>query len=653
MSPMVIASAGHVGLEARLQASAARLGLDGWRERSTWTARDGSAHVIVVGSALTGRVTPRPSVFASDSSGSWDVMFDGRIFNRVELLQRLQRHLKGGSLTDAGLVAVAVGVWGLVKAQEHINGDWVLAASHLPTGDLFVSCDRFGSQAAFYARDPASRLVVSSHLMALQPFGFSEPDAAALVFSNYLLETTERTILRGVSSVPPGGFVRLNVAERPVLNRWWRTVDHVPDIPVLRPAVIGELRELLLDSVSLRVPDRDAFSTSVSGGLDSSVVAVAIDYALRDRGESPARQRLHHQGFADSSQDERSWADALATHVGLPVRDTAVSPRAALPDLATAIAAFEADHYMPLALWEHYRQIADAGLTTSFEGLGADSLFAGSTKSIAVVRQSALRRGRGRDWLRYAEAVVVPQDGRRQGYRLGQNVSLLGTDLAAMFGPQVLLAELRDRRTQKGAFARVLKAVSRRRRGSLVPTSFGTDVEEVAALIHARRKQLWAESRDLNELNRRLYLTTHMTSLPTEIRNFNRIANWHGVTTVNPFLDWRVAAFAFALPEDAKVGASWSKRILREAFAPMLPDAVAWRRDKLGFTAPMLDWIKGGLREVMVAEAAKGFALSSADESERLRRSVMDADGRGDIGSLKREWPYVQRSLLLSRLTGE
>jgi asparagine synthase (glutamine-hydrolysing) len=52
-----------------------------------------------------------------------------------------------------------------------------------------------------------------------------------------------------------------------------------------------------------------------------------------------------------------------------------------------------------------------------------------------------------------------------------------------------------------------------------------------------------------------------------------------------PFLDYRLVEYVLSLPTDFKVGGGFQKRILRDA-VPELPDAVAMRRDKVGFASP-------------------------------------------------------------------
>ena len=91
----------------------------------------------------------------------------------------------------------------------------------------------------------------------------------------------------------------------------------------------------------------------------------------------------------------------------------------------------------------------------------------------------------------------------------------------------------------------------------------------------------------LGPLDGTLYAHFHHTVLPGILRNFERCSMAHGVEVRMPFMDWRVACYAFALPESSKLGGGYTKRILREAMRGMLREPVRRRKDKIGFSPPM------------------------------------------------------------------
>jgi asparagine synthase (glutamine-hydrolysing) len=62
-----------------------------------------------------------------------------------------------------------------------------------------------------------------------------------------------------------------------------------------------------------------------------------------------------------------------------------------------------------------------------------------------------------------------------------------------------------------------------------------------------------------------------------------------------PLMDWRLVAFAHALPTASKLGGGYTKRILRDAIAGLVPEEVRLRRFKMGFNSPLVEWFNGRL----------------------------------------------------------
>ncbi len=79
--------------------------------------------------------------------------------------------------------------------------------------------------------------------------------------------------------------------------------------------------------------------------------------------------------------------------------------------------------------------------------------------------------------------------------------------------------------------------------------------------------------------------------LPNDLlTKLDRTLMVHGVEGRTPFLDPLVADYAFRLPDHAKAGARFGKRLLRTWLAGAFPEAGAWAR-KQGFKPPVGAWI--------------------------------------------------------------
>jgi asparagine synthase (glutamine-hydrolysing) len=63
-----------------------------------------------------------------------------------------------------------------------------------------------------------------------------------------------------------------------------------------------------------------------------------------------------------------------------------------------------------------------------------------------------------------------------------------------------------------------------------------------------------------------------------------------------PFMDHRLVAYTFSLPWTSKVGGTYTKRIMRDALKGILPEQIRVRRDKIGWNAPLHEWLKDSLK---------------------------------------------------------
>ena len=89
-----------------------------------------------------------------------------------------------------------------------------------------------------------------------------------------------------------------------------------------------------------------------------------------------------------------------------------------------------------------------------------------------------------------------------------------------------------------------------------------------------------------------LYWELTRTRLPALLRYEDRLSMAFSIESRVPLLDHRLVELAFALPDDAKRHAGWSKYGLRRALEGLLPPSVVWRRDKKGFPTPVGNWFR-------------------------------------------------------------
>jgi len=591
--------------------------------------------------------TPAGAQPMASDDGDLTIVYNGEIYDFLELrvdLEKSGHRFRTG--TDTEVLLAAYREWGEGMLRR-LNGMWAFVIWDRRTRILFGARDRFGVKPLLYRAD-VDRFAFASELkgFAAMPDMPLELDAATLAFSPMVMETVGPTLLRGVRSLPPGHLFRVDVEGRVEERAWWCTADHLQDVPRSYAEQVERFRELLEDACRVRLRADVPLGTSLSGGLDSSSVAAMVHRVGGQQGFTTDWQRIFSQGNPGTTQDESAWAARVGAHLGTGVTWTDVSVELELDRLEESVLAFEGIHILPLGLWSHYRSLREHGVVISIDGHGGDELLGGYPRFADAMRRRSLAQLRPGAWTRYA-AATSDQAGARI-----PAAQLLRTDARGLLDPRALRTRLRE---HPGSLAlrvglgRVLPL--RTAPGGIIASS--DDLMERTGAVAHRLRRIQQETRGSSALGSMLYTAFHHGILPSILRNFDRLSMASGVEIRSPLLDWRLVTFALALPDSARIGDGWTKRILRDATSGLLPDDVRLRRDKKGFASPMLDWLGRGLGERAVEIVSdRGFRSRAAWDGQAIRDRVVRAHGSRDWSALKSEWPLVQAELLMRGLEG-
>jgi len=125
-----------------------------------------------------------------------------------------------------------------------------------------------------------------------------------------------------------------------------------------------------------------------------------------------------------------------------------------------------------------------------------------------------------------------------------------------------------------------------------------------------------AVSQNSGAFNKALYHLFHTNNLPTLLRNYDRYSMMSGVEIRMPFLDHRIVAYCFSIPWTSKIRNGYTKALLRDALAPFLPKEIIYRKYKMGFQTPIVDWLKGPWKE---------YFLTLVNSQDFLKSEIINA----------------------------
>jgi asparagine synthase (glutamine-hydrolysing) len=204
-----------------------------------------------------------------------------------------------------------------VGAFEKLNGAWAAVLWDGARRQAYLVRDRLGVE-TLYAKRLPDRVVFSTDVRVLLSLGLGdELDEQALAeFLHYLYVPAPLTIAAGVQAVLPGHFLRLNEDSQQVRYASPRFVvgaggETSCDLASEESRYVSELEEHLVRAVTDCLPRAGRVALALSGGKDSSSLAVVLSKIC------PDRVLAFNVGSSNVLHDEESDAALVAKSLGL------------------------------------------------------------------------------------------------------------------------------------------------------------------------------------------------------------------------------------------------------------------------------------------------------------------------------------------------
>ncbi|MFM6849216.1 MAG: asparagine synthase (glutamine-hydrolyzing), partial [Terrabacter sp.] len=353
----------------------------------------------------------------TSTDGRYVLIYNGEVYNYREL----RAELEGLSRTfttqgDTEVVLQAFAQWGSA-AFERFNGMFALAVWDRHARHLTLARDPFGIKPLHLCRVPTGQGAEAAH--AGGAWLFSSEIKPILASGLIEARPNDRTVYRylryrvhddgpetffdGIERVMPGEVVTLSTdgIRREMFSRMHADLlDAASPREGYDAGVAEEFRQRLTTAVALRLRSDVPVGTSLSGGLDSSAITVAIDHLLAKGGPVAAvgtRQRTFSAVFPGYRNDEERYVDAAVGSCTHGVRSHKTRPTSAefLQDVTDFVRAQE-EPVISTGPYAQYRVMKDASqyVTVMLDGQGADELLAGYVPQLVVHLRDLLSRDR-------------------------------------------------------------------------------------------------------------------------------------------------------------------------------------------------------------------------------------------------------------------
>lgn len=484
------------------------------------------------------------------------VVQNGEIYNFIELRDELKRHGKRFHTSgDTEVILRAYQHWG-PDFVTRLNGMFAIAIYDIGQAKLRLYRDRLGVKPLYLAGGTDGQpLWFASEIKAILASGFPvrpNMDALAQFFAlNYIPQPS--TIFEGIRHLSPGHMAEIDTGSGMTIRRYWDLADVAPEPDMTVAEAKAGLLRLLDDATRIRMRSDAPFGAFLSGGLDSSSVVGFMSLY------QPENLRTFSIGFDDQRFDETVYAQMAARRFGTLHQ--------------TQILSYDVSHLWPRFIWHCDQPHGDVSF------MPMDCVSALATKDVKMVLT-----GDGGDELfagyeKYLEMFPNGETGHLEAGWEDQFVRQSG-----------LLTE---------------SQATTLLRGDLRAAYLGGNPH--AALSDEIRR---AEGHD--PINKVLFAET-LTLLPgNNLVKPDRMAMANSLEVRSPFLDYRMAEFAFQVPGAMKLAGGETKAIYKQAVEPMLGRELTYRRKQM-FTVPVGEWFRQSLagycREMLLDGRLEGRGI--------------------------------------------
>ena len=487
------------------------------------------------------------------------LVWKGRLDNREELIAALAAQgVRPADFTDPGLVLSAYLQWG-TDCVQRLVGDFAMALWDARRRRLWCARDYIGIRPFYYYWDgktflfaPEIRALLAHPLVSLR---INEGMAAELLEG--ATASRSETLYVDVRRLPSGSGLVIDAAGGDLqISSWWN-----PDLSLLEYRTDDEyaehFRHLLDQSVLSKMRCNASFGVELSGGLDSSTIAVTAQ-ALLDRGSSHQRSRTFSLAWPGKPWDESEDIAAVVQKANLDAEF--VHPLKPGLDFFRQRAAHWRDYPgspngEPMSIPTSEAALK-RGARVLLNGIGGDEWLQGSSLHVIDVAAKAQLV----QMLRLAR-------GNRQGYGRHPHWSIdLARQLVAGGAPHWMLARRRKRRLER----ETILSPDFLRRTHLADRLFSRSERETRSFSSRAQQAIFRFAVGGEEAH---------------ILEWNDREGAHaGIERRYPFLDRRLAEFCLRIPEEQRRRGAVTKYVLRNAMRGRLPERVRSKSFKADFS---------------------------------------------------------------------
>ena len=420
------------------------------------------------------------------------------------------------------------------RRLAELDGAFAFAHWHKESRALTLGRDCFGVRSLYYVEHAGTFYFATElkQLLAIPGLPIAVDPSTLHQYLTFSFVPGEAVPIRGIRRLLPGSILR-HVRGQSQITPYFRLVERIDEGLRDVKTAVRTIRRLGKRAVQRRLLDQEKVGLFLSGGLDSSSVAVWLK-------ECGASVHVFSLDFGEHSV-EREQAKLVASSLGFEQTWVPVSGEQIASVFPDVVHRLDLPFGDPVTAPQYLlgRAARDAGLHAVFNGEGGDQLFGGWTSKPMIAAE--VYAG-----LYESEASSREERYLRSYHRFyGLEDELYTEDFKREIGPPG------------------------QRRAHLTPYL----AEAGETFLHRVR---------LADIS----LKGSQNILPRA----ERMANGWGLDVRTPLFDRALAEAAFRLPPELKLHGACEKYVLKLAMQAELPEEIVWQK-KFGMSVPITDFV--------------------------------------------------------------
>jgi len=503
-----------------------------------------------------------------DATGRYWIVFNGEIFNYIELREELER--KGVKLQTQSDTEVLVNLFALYgeKCLGLLNGQFAVAIWDKKEEKLFIARDRVGIRPLFYTVVDGV-LYFASEIKAL--FRNREikrelnPESLSQIYT-FWTALTPATAFTDISELSPGHYLTFS-REGLRVTRFWELSFSNSDTSISLCDALDRFNELFTSAVRIRLRADVEVAAYLSGGIDSSTTVAYI------RDIEPGVLNTFSIGFEDKDFDESKYQEEAVRYLNTNHRAISCTSREIAEAFPRVVWHSETPltRTAPTPMLILSKLVRDNNIKVVITGEGSDEILAGYD----IFREAIIRRF----WASQPSSHLRPALLKRIYPDIPHLRNASPNILKMFFG-------YRLEETANPLYSHLLRwnnsnHIRKHFSDHIRESVNGHDPLTSLTGMLPERFMEWSPLARAQWLETTVFMSGYLLSSQGD-----RMAMANSVEGRYPFLDYRVIEFCSSLPDRIKLNGLNEKYLLKKLMTGRIPESIV-KRPKQPYRAPI------------------------------------------------------------------